>query len=91
MTLVDGMPISLSSRHTHVCCVCAAAPCISSPSQVVALVDGMPTSIYDGLTVYPLGQTVFHMAEEDHRGGLYCFSTVRTGERVVLLKQGVVQ
>ena len=40
----------------------------------------MPTSIYDGLTVYPLGQTVFHLAEEDHRGGLYCFSTVRVAE-----------
>ena len=53
----------------------------SSPPQVVALVDGMPTSIYDGLTVYPLGQTVFHLAEEDHRGGLYCFSTVRAAER----------
>ena len=44
--------------------------------QVVAMVDGMATSIYDGLTVYPLGQTVFQLAEEDHRGGLYCFSSV---------------
>ncbi len=44
--------------------------------QVVAIVHGVPTSIFDGVTTYPLGQTVSHMAREDHCGGLYCFPSV---------------
>lgn len=45
-------------------------------AQIVAVVEGLPTSIYDGTTVFPLGRTVFHQAEEDHKGGLYCYRTV---------------
>ena len=41
----------------------------------------MATSIYDGITAYPLGHTVFHLAEEEHRGGLYCYTTVRKCHR----------
>jgi hypothetical protein len=44
--------------------------------QVAALLDDMPTSIFDGVTTYPLGLTVYQEVAEDHQGGLYCHSTV---------------
>jgi len=44
--------------------------------KVVALVDGRPLSVYDGVTEYSIGQTIMHPTGEDHRGGLYVSPTV---------------
>lgn len=45
--------------------------------KVVAMVYDTPTSIWDGNTTYPLQQTVMQRVVPGHRGGLYCFRTVR--------------
>ncbi|CAG9460186.1 unnamed protein product [Pedinophyceae sp. YPF-701] len=44
--------------------------------KVVALVDGVPTSIYDASTQYPIGQTLMQRARPDHGGGMYVFRSV---------------
>lgn len=44
--------------------------------KAVALVNGVPTSVYDGVTEYPLGATVHQAARPGHRAGLYVYRTV---------------
>lgn len=44
--------------------------------KAAALVDDVPTSIYDGVTQYPVGCTVFQEAQDDHEGDVqWCGST----------------
>ncbi|GAX82722.1 hypothetical protein CEUSTIGMA_g10148.t1 [Chlamydomonas eustigma] len=57
--------------------------CITDPParaqcmyKVVAMLEGVATSIYDGTTIYPVGHTVHHPVAPNHRGGLYCYHTV---------------
>jgi hypothetical protein len=44
--------------------------------KLVAVVDGIATSVFDGTTRYRPFTTVHHEAHPDHRGGLYVYPTV---------------
>jgi hypothetical protein len=48
----------------------------ASTRQVVAVVHGVPLSIYDGETEYRVGQTVMHPHGDDHAGGLYVSDSI---------------
>ena len=41
--------------------------------QVVAVVDNVPYSIYDGKTRYIQGATLYQEARDDHVSGLYVY------------------
>ncbi|GLI68393.1 hypothetical protein VaNZ11_012779 [Volvox africanus] len=53
--------------------------------KIIALVDGVATSVFDGITQYHPFVTIHQDAQPYHQGGLYVYSTIedclRTGTR----------
>lgn len=44
--------------------------------KLVALVDGVATSVFDGVTQYRPFETIYQAAERNHQGGLYVYPSV---------------